>query len=119
MGAAQTCRDRLLIEIDLDRSISFCWSKSEIEIEKALTNSFSVRSANYESIMQLLQFYEEAIADSLSKGLHALLHALYMLFSQSVSQKIFKNFTLLVFLSVYFIWSMAEAIPSSSNDVEM
>jgi hypothetical protein len=84
-----------------------------------LINSFSVRSAIYESIMQLLQFYEEAIADSLSKALHVLLLALYMLVSQSVSQKNLKNFTLSVFLSVYFIWSMAEAIPLSSNDVEM
>ncbi len=112
---------------DWDRSFSFCWSRAsdwskskiEIEIEKALINSFSVRSAIYESIMQLLQFYEEAIADSLSKALHVLLLALYMLVSQSVSQKNLKNFTLSVFLSVYFIWSMAEAIPLSSNDVEM
>jgi hypothetical protein len=70
---------------------------------KALINWFSVRSAIYESIMQLLQFYEEAIADSLSKALHVLLLALYMLVSQSVSQKNLKNFTLSVFLSVYFI----------------
>jgi hypothetical protein len=36
-----------------------------------LINSISVRSAIYESIIQLIPLYEEAIADSPSKALNA------------------------------------------------
>jgi hypothetical protein len=77
-----------------------------------LINSFSVRSAIYESIMQLLQFYEEAIADSLSKALHAL----YMLVSKSVSQKIWK---ISLFQSFYQFFSFEVWLKPSPYQVTM